>query len=78
MLQETLVFFDTSGLNYFEKTETESSEADEGSKCNENEATIVSRWVDKLVSSLRVRSSDHLIEDLIRSRQESDRVKWLS
>ena len=39
-------FFDTAGCEYFERLD---GDGDEGSRCNENEATIVSNWVDKLV-----------------------------
>ena len=49
MLQEPLIFFDTAGHSLFEKTEADGDDADEGSKCNENEAAIVVRWVNKLV-----------------------------
>jgi DNA polymerase alpha-associated DNA helicase A len=49
MLQEPLIFFDTAGHSFFEKTEAEGDALDEGSKCNENEASIVVRWVNKLV-----------------------------
>ena len=41
-----VVFFDTAGCEYFERTDGDS---DEGSKCNENEATVVKNWVEKLV-----------------------------
>ena len=46
LLQTPVVFFDTAGCEYFERLDGDS---DEGSRCNENEATIVSNWVDKLV-----------------------------
>ena len=48
VLQTPIVFFDTSGCEYYERVD--STDGDEGSRCNENEATIVSNWVDKLVS----------------------------
>ena len=41
-----VVFFDTSGCEYFERLEGDN---DEGSRCNENEATIVKDWVGELV-----------------------------
>lgn len=47
LLQTPVVFFDTSGCEYFERLD--SADGDEGSRCNENEATIVNNWVDKLV-----------------------------
>ena len=46
LLQNPVVFFDTAGCEYFERL---NGDGDEGSRCNENEATIVSNWVDKLV-----------------------------
>jgi DNA polymerase alpha-associated DNA helicase A len=46
ILETPVVFFDTAGCEYFEKLEGES---DEGSRCNENEATIVHNWVESLV-----------------------------
>jgi DNA polymerase alpha-associated DNA helicase A len=46
LLKTPVVFFDTAGCEYFERLD---GDADEGSRCNENEATIVSNWVDKLV-----------------------------
>ncbi|TFK29436.1 P-loop containing nucleoside triphosphate hydrolase protein [Coprinopsis marcescibilis] len=45
-LQHPVVFFDTSGCEYFERLD---GDTDEGSRCNENEATIVKNWVTKLV-----------------------------
>ena len=47
LLQTPVVFFDTAGCEYFERLD--GGDGDEGSRCNENEATIVSNWVDKLV-----------------------------
>lgn len=49
VLQTPVVFFDTSGCEYFERLD---GDGDEGSRCNENEATIVRTWVDKLVCIL--------------------------
>lgn len=46
LLRAPVVFFDTAGCEYFEKLD---GDADEGSRSNENEATIVSDWVDRLV-----------------------------
>lgn len=46
ILGTPVVFFDTAGCEYFEKQD---GDTDEGSRCNENEATIVKNWVDKLV-----------------------------
>ena len=48
LLQTPVVFFDTAGCEYFERLDGD-GDGDEGSRCNENEATIVSNWVDKLV-----------------------------
>ena len=41
-----IVFFDTSGCEYFERLD---GDGDDGSRCNENEATIVHNWVATLV-----------------------------
>lgn len=46
MLETPVVFFDTAGCEYFERTE---GDGDEGSKCNENEAMVVKAYIDKLV-----------------------------
>lgn len=47
ILGTPVVFFDTAGCEYFERLEGDS---DEGSRCNENEATIVKKWVTTLVA----------------------------
>ena len=48
LLETPVVFFDTAGCEYFEKI-GEEGDGDEGSKCNEHEATLVKDWVGKLV-----------------------------
>jgi DNA polymerase alpha-associated DNA helicase A len=48
-LETPIVFFDTAGCEYFERLDGDS---DDGSRCNENEATIVHNWVATLVRSL--------------------------
>ncbi|KAJ7764583.1 AAA domain-containing protein [Mycena maculata] len=48
ILATPVVFFDTAGCEYFERTE---GDTDEGSRCNENEATVVKNWVDKLIGA---------------------------
>ncbi|KAI0267266.1 P-loop containing nucleoside triphosphate hydrolase protein [Gloeopeniophorella convolvens] len=48
VLGTPVVFFDTAGCEYFERLE---GDGDEGSKCNENEATIVKNWVETLVEA---------------------------
>ncbi|KAH8112236.1 P-loop containing nucleoside triphosphate hydrolase protein [Phellopilus nigrolimitatus] len=48
VLNAPVVFFDTAGCEYFEKS---IESGDEGSKCNENEAVLVKSWVDKLFSA---------------------------
>src|ERR1700761_7609530 len=49
ILGTPVVFFDTAGCEYFERLEGGS---DDGSRCNENEATIVKKWVATLVCCL--------------------------
>ncbi|KXN82375.1 DNA polymerase alpha-associated DNA helicase A [Leucoagaricus sp. SymC.cos] len=49
LLRTPVVFFDTSGCEYFERVD--SADRDEGSRCNENEATVVGNWVDKLINA---------------------------
>ncbi|SRR6266702_774829 len=49
ILGTPVVFFDTAGCEYFERLEGDS---DEGSRCNENESTIVKNWVATLVCCL--------------------------
>ncbi|KAI0795525.1 P-loop containing nucleoside triphosphate hydrolase protein [Abortiporus biennis] len=41
-----VVFFDTAGCEYFERVD---GDGDEGSKCNENEVTVVKNWIDQLI-----------------------------
>jgi DNA polymerase alpha-associated DNA helicase A len=40
------VFIDTAGSEYYERTE---GDHDEGSKCNENEAMVVKKYITRLV-----------------------------
>ena len=47
VLGTPVVFYDTAGCEYFERLE---GDGDEGSRCNENEASVVKMWVDQLVS----------------------------
>ncbi|KAJ7639809.1 P-loop containing nucleoside triphosphate hydrolase protein [Mycena polygramma] len=42
ILATPVVFFDTAGCEYFERMEGDN---DEGSRCNENEATVVKNWI---------------------------------
>lgn len=54
VLDHTVVFFDTAGCEFYERNEgddTDKAKAriGEGSKSNENEATIVAKWARKLV-----------------------------
>jgi DNA polymerase alpha-associated DNA helicase A len=44
-----IVFFDTAGCEYFERLD---GDGDEGSRRNENEATVVKKWVETLVRML--------------------------
>lgn len=50
VLGTPVVFYDTAGCEYFERTQDE-GEGDEGSKCNENEVSVVKGWVDRLISA---------------------------
>jgi DNA polymerase alpha-associated DNA helicase A len=61
ILETPVVFFDTAGCEYFEKLD---GDGDEGSRCNENEATVVHNWVASLVrhsASVRLSGLDRLI-----------------
>jgi DNA polymerase alpha-associated DNA helicase A len=44
-----VVFYDTAGCEYFERVDGDN---DEGSRCNENEVTVVKGWVEKLVCNI--------------------------
>ncbi|KIJ63662.1 hypothetical protein HYDPIDRAFT_41061 [Hydnomerulius pinastri MD-312] len=48
VLGTPVVFFDTAGCEYYERLE---GDGDEGSRCNENEATVVKGWTEKLVDA---------------------------
>jgi len=50
VLGTPVIFFDTAGCEYFERQDTD-GDADEGSKCNENEALVVKNWVERLTSA---------------------------
>ncbi|KZT63490.1 P-loop containing nucleoside triphosphate hydrolase protein [Daedalea quercina L-15889] len=47
LLGTPVTFFDTAGCEYYERVE---GDEDEGSRCNENEATVVKKYVDELVN----------------------------
>lgn len=47
VLEHPVVFFDTDGCEFYERTEGDS--LGEGSKANENEAVVVAKWARKLV-----------------------------
>ncbi|KAJ3850391.1 P-loop containing nucleoside triphosphate hydrolase protein [Lentinula lateritia] len=52
ILGTPITFFDTAGCEYFERLDGESGgDGDEGSRCNENEATVVKQWVEGLVEA---------------------------
>lgn len=65
VLAHPIIFFDTSGCEFYERLESDSAvhnlntklKTDEGSRCNENEATIVKDWVGRLVE-MGVRPED--------------------
>ncbi|KAH9830595.1 P-loop containing nucleoside triphosphate hydrolase protein [Rhodofomes roseus] len=46
LLGTPVAFFDTAGCEYYERVE---GDDDEGSRCNENEATVVKKYVEELV-----------------------------
>ncbi|KAI0362103.1 P-loop containing nucleoside triphosphate hydrolase protein [Trametes cingulata] len=48
ILGTPVVFYDTAGCEYFERVE---GDGDEGSRCNENEASVVKMWVDQLAGA---------------------------
>ncbi|TBU35975.1 P-loop containing nucleoside triphosphate hydrolase protein [Dichomitus squalens] len=48
ILGTPVVFYDTACCEYFERLE---GDGDEGSRCNENEASVVKMWVDQLASA---------------------------
>ncbi|KAG2130091.1 AAA domain-containing protein [Suillus cothurnatus] len=48
ILGTPVVFYDTAGCEYFERVD---GDGDEGSRCNENEAAVVSKWVERLVGA---------------------------
>ncbi|KAI9064437.1 P-loop containing nucleoside triphosphate hydrolase protein [Trametes sanguinea] len=48
ILATPVAFYDTAGCEYFERVEGDN---DEGSRSNENEASVVKMWVDQLVSA---------------------------
>ncbi len=50
ILGTPVVFYDTAGCEYFERLE---GDGDEGSRCNENEASVVKMWIDQLVRPRR-------------------------
>ncbi|THU84385.1 P-loop containing nucleoside triphosphate hydrolase protein [Dendrothele bispora CBS 962.96] len=50
VLGTPVAFYDTAGCEYFERIEGEDG-GDEGSKCNENEAQVVVRWVESMVNA---------------------------
>lgn len=48
ILGTPVVFYDTAGCEYFERLE---GDGDEGSRCNENEASVVKMWIDQLAGA---------------------------
>ncbi|KAI0647054.1 P-loop containing nucleoside triphosphate hydrolase protein [Trametes meyenii] len=48
ILGTPVVFYDTAGCEYFERVD---GDGDEGSRCNENEASVVKMWVDQLAGA---------------------------
>lgn len=58
VLGTPVVFFDTAGCEYFERLD---GDGDEGSRCNENEATVVKNWVQTLVRNSKLKISSCLV-----------------
>ena len=50
LLGTPVTFFDTAGCEYYERVE---GDGDEGSRCNENEATVVRKYIEELVRIAR-------------------------
>jgi hypothetical protein len=71
LLGTPVVFFDTAGCEYFERVD---GDAEEGSRCNENEVTVVKNWVDSLVSQLR----SGVVPTSIDGRPSSPGLGWNS
>ena len=55
-LSPPVIFFDTAGCEFYERSEADDTSPGEGSKMNENEAELVSKWARKLVSSFSAAS----------------------
>lgn len=49
LLGTPVAFFDTAGCEYYERAE---GDEEEGSRCNENEATVVKKYIEELVRPL--------------------------
>lgn len=49
LLGTPVAFFDTAGCEYYERVE---GDGDEGSRCNENEATVVRKYIEELVRTI--------------------------
>ncbi|EPS95334.1 hypothetical protein FOMPIDRAFT_1132627 [Fomitopsis schrenkii] len=47
LLGTPVAFFDTAGCEYYERVE---GDGDEGSRCNENEATVVRKYIEELIN----------------------------
>ncbi|WVR06790.1 hypothetical protein IAU60_003825 [Kwoniella sp. DSM 27419] len=62
-LEPTVVFFDTSGCEFYERTEGDGDAGKgsigEGSKSNENEAVVVAKWAGKLAQVSLISSMLH-------------------
>jgi hypothetical protein len=72
LLGTPVVFYDTAGCEYFERLDGDN---DEGSRCNENEVTVVKNWVEKLVrdvSAVRRSSPINKLSDRVRYPPISD------
>jgi superfamily I DNA and/or RNA helicase len=77
VLEPTLVFFDTAGTEMYERLEGDEVDSSvnktsvgEGSRYNENEAEIVSKWVRQLVSTKRAKIRGRLLIQFLRLLME--------
>ena len=56
VLRTPVVFIDTAGSEYYERVD---GDGDEGSRCNENEAMVVKKYIARLVRPCRLLVGTH-------------------